>query len=229
MKLLIVDDDLNLSNELAAWLVKNDRHTVDQAFNAEDAHHFLRSYNYALIILDWELPDGSGVQILKSFRQAGGTTPVLMLTGRTSTSDKMTGLDTGSDDYLTKPFEAVELSARVRALLRRAYPDSTDESIIRFKNVVMDLHTRKVEVSSEPVKFQPNEFDLLLFLASHPKQIFSADRLIELAWPGKEKASDASLRVSLSRIRKKIQDSDNNPLIENLQGQGYRYNPPDSN
>lgn len=226
VKILLVDDDKALSDELIAWLTKPDQHTVDQALDGVAAELFLESYSYALIILDWELPDTSGVDILRKFRNAGGKTPVLMLTGRNATSDKLKGLDTGSDDYLTKPFNPEELSARVRALLRRAYPDNADDATsLRFGKVLMDCHTRRVEFDSQLIKFQPSEFDLLYFLATHPNQIFDADRLIKMAWPENERASEGSLRVCLSRIRKKIQDSDELPFIENLAGAGYRFNP----
>lgn len=225
VKILLVDDDKVLSDELASWLQKQEKHIVDQAFNGADARLYLETYEYALIILDWEMPDRSGIEVLSEYRRKGGTTPVLMLTGRSQTADKLSGLDTGADDYLTKPFEAPELSARVRALLRRSSLKSDESAghLLRFAAVEMDLRTRQVLVNFQVVKFQPSEFDLLFFLASHPGQVFSLERLIQEAWKGNERASEGSFRVCLSRVKKKIQETPEAPYIENIPGQGYRF------
>ncbi len=222
-KILLVEDDQSLSGEVKNWLHKQEHYTIDQAFSAKDAMLFLETYTYDVVVLDWELPDGAGIDILRKFRTSGAKTPVLMLTGRDSVLDKTTGLDTGSDDYLTKPFQPEELSARLRALIRR-FSDSTTSNAIKFSNVVLDAITRRVEVDLQEVKFQPAEFDLLYFLCMNPDHIFPATQLMSSAWPDSERATEASLRVCVSRIRQKIKDPDATPKIENLPGQGYRFN-----
>lgn len=222
-KILLVEDDKSLSGEVKNWLNKQEHYTVDQAFSAKDAMLFLETYTYDIIVLDWELPDGAGIDILRTFRTNGGKTPVLMLTGRDSVVDKTTGLDTGSDDYLTKPFQPEELSARLRALIRR-FTQNRPNDAVQFGNVVVDAVTRKVEVDSQEVKFQPSEFDLLYFLCTNPDRVFPVTQLLNRAWPDSERATEASLRVCVSRIRQKIKDAEEVPIIENLPGQGYRFN-----
>lgn len=222
-KILLVEDDKALSEQLADWLRKEEHHTVDVAGNGTDAVLFLETYVYDAVVLDWELPECSGIHVLRTFRQNGGRTPVLMLTGRASVSDKIIGLDTGSDDYLTKPFQPEELSARLRGLMRRCHSDEFDERV-RFGKVTLDAASRTAQFQNDSLKLQPAEFDLLFFLATNPDQTFTAEKLVSQAWPDNERANPASLRVCISRLRKKIADEDDDPIIENLPGQGYRFN-----
>jgi len=217
-KLLIVEDDPDFASRLQQWLT-HERHTVEVTGNGADAMSFLKTYEYDLIILDWILPEMSGVEICRKFRNLGGKTPVLMLTRKGDIADKEEGLDSGADDYLPKPFHPRELSARVRALLRRQPQLTTD--VLMAGNLVLDRTTFSVIKGGEHVKLMPLEFSLLEFLLRHPGQVFSKEALLERVWPPQSDASAEAVRTCMKSLRKKIDDSSEATLIRNVHGVGY--------
>lgn len=151
-KILIIEDDVELANKVKDWLVF-EKYTVDVAHNGADANHFLAAYQYDVIILDWSLPDGTGLDICKSFRSKGGVTPILFLTGKDSIESKELGLDSGADDYVTKPFHVKELGARVRALIRRT--PGLQPQTISCAHLTLETSTFKVRNEGRDVNSYP--------------------------------------------------------------------------
>jgi len=223
-KILIVEDDSDLASRLSQWLV-HERHSVEVTASGQDALNFLKTYTFDLIILDWILPEVSGVEICKNFRASGGKSPVLMLTRKGDVVDKETGLDAGADDYLSKPFHPRELSARVKALLRRQ-PQYSPEMLIAGE-ITLNRTSHVVTSGGEQVKLLPLEFSLLEFLLRHPKQVFSKDALLERVWPAQSEASLEAVRTCIKSLRKKIDSRTAHPLIRNIHGVGYMLDPPD--
>ena len=219
-KILIVEDEVYLSSAISDWL-KRDNHVVETIENGRDALDHLRVYKYDLIILDWMLPGLEGVEVCRQFRADSGKTPILMLTARDTIDDKAGGLDAGADDYLTKPFHLKELSARVRALVRR--PQEISSNVLKFGNLLLDPAAGRLTKDGHEVHLLPREFNLLEFFMRHPNQLFSADAILDRVWTSDTLASTDSVRTHIKTLRRKI-DTDGQPTrITNLQGKGYRF------
>lgn len=220
-KILVVEDDLDFA-ETVEHALKTANHTVEMAHDGESAMEFLRQGQYDVIILDWQLPDIEGIEVLTKFRARGGVTPVLMLTGKSQIKDKEVGLDGGADDYLTKPFDARELAARIRALLRRQ--SVAPSSSLSMHDVILDPVKHKVTKSGKEIHLPPRDFALLEFLMRHPDEIFSSEALLTRVWHQDSDASSAGLRAAIVRIRKAVDDEgdDTKSLIENVARVGYR-------
>ncbi|MBY0359054.1 MAG: response regulator transcription factor [Candidatus Obscuribacterales bacterium] len=218
-RILAVDDDLDISMSIRNWL-EHEHHQVESVHTGDDAKHHLRIYQYDLIILDWQLPGITGVEILKEFRSNGGSTPVIMLTGKDKISEKETGFDAGADDYLTKPFHIQELLMRCRALLRRGTVSSSDE--LSVADLSLDLNKFKVTRGGKEITLTAKEFALLEHLMRHPNQIFSSESLLESVWGSQSEASTDTVRVIIQRLRSKIDGIHDKPLIANVRGIGYK-------
>lgn len=218
-KILLVEDDLDLSLTLVEKL-EFEHHRVEAVANGKDALHLLGVAVYDLIILDWGLPDLCGLDILKSFRSTGGATPVLMLTGRKSVTEKEEGLDTGADDYLTKPFDMVELTARVRALLRR--PVQLLENVLRFDTIELDVRSFQVTRDGKNIPLTSREFAVLEFFMRHPGQTFNAEAILDRVWRSDEAGSLQGVRVCIKRIREKLDAGGQASYISSEHGFGYK-------
>lgn len=218
---MLVEDDEDLAVTVSDML-NDERHTVDTAHNGLDAMELLQNQTYEVIILDWNLPGMTGIEILKKFRAAGGGTPVIMLTGKGEIAEKEQGLDSGADDYLTKPFDLKELAARVRSLLRR--PKLASSNVLTWGDLVLDPSKFEISRSGQQLRLLPRDFALLEFLMRHPTQIFSAQALLDGVWKYDSDATPESLRVAIRRIRKVIDERDDldTSLIENISRVGYR-------
>jgi OmpR-family two-component system manganese-sensing response regulator len=223
-KILIVDDDIFLT-KLVRQSLEKERYLVDEAHDGPDALMLLKEFHYDLVILDWELPSGSGLDVLKGFRGHGGTTPILILTGsKVSIENKETGLDTGADDYLLKPFDPRELSARVRALLRR--PVSRLPDVLTCGQLALDVAQGKLSKNGSEIKLTKIEYVLLEFFMKHPRQIFTPDDLIDAVWKSDTAINKGAVRTCIFRLRTKIEDEGQQPLISSQYGLGYRLEPP---
>jgi DNA-binding response OmpR family regulator len=218
-KILLVEDDLILSDNISEWL-KLEHHVVDLVANGSEALDRLRFYKFDLIILDWMLPGVAGVDVCKEFRAQGGTTPILMLTGKKSIPEKELGLDSGADDYLTKPFHFKELSARLRALLRRQ--PALSSNLLKYGALELNLQDHSVLKNGQVLSLLPKEFSLLEFLMRHPNQVFSAEALLDRVWNSSSDVSPESIRTYVARLRSKIDDQDSESMIQTLHGVGYR-------
>jgi DNA-binding response OmpR family regulator len=217
-KILIVEDDVQLAEIIGRWLT-NEHHVAELVADGQDALSRLKLYAYELIILDWQLPGMEGIEILTEFRAGGGKTPILMLTGKRTIEDKMQGLDSGADDYLTKPFHGKELTARVRALLRR--PVDVTDNILKVGDIELDTQTYKALRGGEDLKLVPKEFALLQFLMRHQGRYFTANKLLSEVWPTESDSSTDALTTCLKRLRRKLDPEGQESVIKNVHGMGY--------
>ncbi len=218
-KILIVEDDRGLAELISDWLA-GENHTVETVWDGKEGQSRLTHYTYDLLIVDWNLPDVSGIQIIRKMRQDGLGTPTLMLTAKSSLDDKESGLDAGCDDYLTKPFEMRELSARVRALLRRV-PTAYAEALVSGA-LTLNSTACRLTINGEEVRIQPLEFTLLEFFMRNQNRVFSLDALIQRVWGFSHDVSEDGVRSSIKRLRKVLGDSEGE-RIKNVHGLGYRF------
>lgn len=221
-KILLVEDEADLANEVADWLAR-EHYLVEIAATGSDALAMLRVYQYDVILLDWLLPGVSGIDVCKQFRSHGGSTPILMLTAKSGESDKESGLDCGADDYLTKPFGLRELSARIRALLRRAGPQLTT-NVLTVNGLTLDPKARTVFRGDDAIHLEPREFSLLEFFMRHPNQVFDGTALIDRVWNSETLISEDTIRTYIKSLRKKIDaDKEQPSMITTVRGAGYRF------
>ena len=225
-KVLLVEDDADTGATIKDLLVL-DSHTVEVVDTGSEASNRLGQYDYDLIVLDWELPDKTGVEVLKEYRSNRGKTPVLMLTGRSDFTDKETGLDTGADDYLTKPFHPREFSARVRALLRR--PKVVESESLDLAGISLDTRTRMVQFNGKQLDLRPKEYALLEFLMRHPNETFSPETLLKRIWSSESEATESTVYSFMSLLRKKLNEEGSPEVIKTVYGRGYRFDLPESN
>ncbi len=218
-KILIVEDDTSLGDNLKRWLA-SENHVVYLIEDGREALEHIKFYQYDVIVLDWTLPDVSGLEILKAYRAGGGIARVIMLTGRSRIEEKEIGLDSGADDYLTKPFHPKELSARLRALIRRPTPVAEEQLVCG--DLTLLVHNRMLLKGEDEISLLPSEFALLEFLMKHQDQVFTPEALLNRIWPTESEVSPQSVRTYMSRLRKKIDTEGQPSLIQNVHGVGYR-------
>jgi DNA-binding response OmpR family regulator len=219
-KILIVEDDLELGKVVNQALAF-ENHTTELVSEGIEALQRMQVYEYDMVILDWNLPGMEGLEICKRYRASGGQALVLMLTGKGSISDKETGLDAGADDYLTKPFNTRELTARVRALLRRS-GDKLSDNLLKIKNITLDPLTYSVKRDGEDIKLVPKEFALLEFLMRHPNRVYSPEALLNHVWTAEQDTSPDIIRTHIKNLRKKLDARESPSLIETVHGVGYK-------
>lgn len=217
-KLLLIEDDEILAEQLSKWLVEQN-YLCEHAPSGEDGLQLLSAYQYDLIMLDWELPGKSGLDVCREFRKNGGITPILFLTGQGDISHKESGLDSGADDYLTKPFELRELAARIRSLLRRPVRLIAEE--LKLNGVKLDVQTRTVSHGENSTRLMPTECATLEFLMRHPDQTFSTKALLDAVWTSQSEASEESVRTCMKTLRFKLGKIDKKTLIKTVLGAGY--------
>lgn len=223
-RVLVVDDD-PASGEILEFLLKRDGHLVDTVRSVRGMYHALAESSYDLIMLDVRLPDGDGIEELRAMR-SDSDIPVIMVSGQGSTIDRVLGLESGADDYVTKPFEGRELLARVHSLLRRTrVVRSADRrpAVLRFDEWVIDVSRRELSrIDGARVALTSAEFDLLKVLIQHPNQPVSRDDLMEATKSREWSPFDRSIDVLIGRIRKKIEFDPANPLlIKTVRSIGY--------
>ncbi len=219
-KILLVDDNAELTDNVRQWL-ELEKHCVDCCNDGASGLAYLRSYEYDVVLIDWSMPKMTGIEVVKQFRSLGGKTPVLMLTGRNTLDDKEEGLDSGADDYLTKPFEMREVSARIRALLRRSQAQPSNQ--IKYADLTLDREAKLVTKGGRPVKMMPKDFAILELLMAHPNKVFSAETLIERLWDIDADTSPDLVRKHINRIREKIDSNAAPSFIRTVHGVGYAF------
>jgi DNA-binding response OmpR family regulator len=220
-KLLIVDDEPAIVETVETKFRKEGFSTFT-ADSAEEAMRLYRRVKPDLIVLDVMLPQRSGFELLKAIRKEGAT-PVILVTARASEADRVQGFELGADDYVVKPFHLSELSARVRAVLRRAGGEPVQEAIERG-NLRIDPRAHEATLDGAPLPLSPKEFALLLFLARHPGQVFGRDTLLDRVWGRDAYVSARTVDVHVRWLRTRIEPDPNNPVrIQTVRGVGYKF------
>ncbi|MCL7461569.1 response regulator [Pseudomonas sp. NW5] len=215
MRILLVEDDQALGEGIRTAL-KPEGYTVDWLQDGASAWHALSSESFDLCVLDLGLPRMDGLEVLRRLRAAGNPLPVLVLTARDATFDRIAGLDAGADDYLVKPFDVAELKARLRALLRRSFGRA--QPALEYRDIRIDLESQQVTYRGEPVSLTRKEFLLLHELLAQPGRVLTRDRLQQVLYGWGEEIESNALEVHVHHLRKKFFPE----LIRTLRGVGYQ-------
>ena len=218
--ILLVDDEPSIT-ELARMYLERDGYRVEEVADGESALDAAAKQKPALIVLDVMLPKVDGFDVCRRLRSAGDQVPIIMLTARDEDIDKILGLELGADDYLTKPFNPRELTARVKAILRRSEAKKpTDGGPVRCGDLTVDPASREVRLASRTLELRAQEFDLLLTLAEQPGRVFSREQLLQLAWGFDYYGQTRTVDVHIAHLRKKLEGG--NVKVETVTGVGYK-------
>lgn len=225
--ILVVEDEPAIQ-ELISYNLAQAGHELLKADSAEQALRLVQAALPDLILLDWMLPGISGVEFARRLRSDRRTRqiPIIMLTARSDEQDKLTGLDTGADDYVTKPFSPRELNARVKAVLRRRAPQVTDD-IVRIGALELDPASHRVTGQGKPVDLGPTEFRLLHFLMTHPERVHSRAQLLDQVWGDHVFVEERTVDVHIRRLRKALEPTALDSLVQTVRGTGYRMSQTD--
>jgi DNA-binding response OmpR family regulator len=228
MRILLVEDEEDLGKALQRSL-KQEKYVVDWVQDGAEAWSYLTSpqVDYVLAIVDWMLPNLSGLEICKRLRSHGNSLPVLMLTARDQMEDRVMGLDSGADDYLVKPFGMVELMARLRALLRR--PTQVQPQILQVGNLILDYGKSTIMIANqsviaEGIMLTTKEFQLLEYFMQHPNQILTRDQIMNRLWEFQAEPVSNVVAAQIRLLRKKLAEHSCDIEIETIYGLGYRLN-----
>lgn len=221
-RILLVEDEPAL-REMVAENLRDAGFRVDEAQNVAAAWRHIRTDPPNVLLLDWMLPDISGLEFLRNLRRESATRelPVIMLTAKGAETDRVRGLEAGADDYISKPFSLRELRARVRAVLRRS--DTSSETVITQGELQVDVERHRVLAAGKPVELSPTEFRLLHFLASHPERVYSRAQLLDHAWGRDAFVEERTVDVQIRRLRKAISVHGLDDYVQTVRGFGYRF------
>ncbi len=222
MKLLIVEDEDELLNDLLESFA-NEGIACEEAQNVASALEKIHLYEYDILILDLGLPDGNGLEILKSLKKQNKNTGVLILSAKDALNDKLTGLDHGADDYLTKPFDFSELNARVRSIFRRRKFEGTN--LLSFKEIEMNMDTGEVKVNDQTITLTRKEYQLLQYLMVNKKRILPKEAIAEHLWGDDTSIFDSFdfIYGHIKNLRKKILNAGGNDYLHTVYGMGYKF------
>ncbi|MBE9038324.1 two-component system response regulator RppA [aff. Roholtiella sp. LEGE 12411] len=222
MRILLVEDDLAQLEPIQTALSQAG-HIVDGVENGAIAQWVISQRDYDLLILDWMLPEISGLDLCRQYRQAGKTAPILILTAKDTTIDKVTGLDAGADDYLVKPTDVFELLARVRALGRRS--PQWEGEILQLADLQLHISTLTVERGQAIVELSAREFQLLQYMMRHPRHVLSRDQIEQALWEWGNEPESNAMTTLVRRLRQRLQLVSAADWIETIYGMGYRISP----
>lgn len=226
--ILVVDDEASVVEVVSLYL-KREGFKVRQARTGRAALEAVKEKVPALLILDVMLPELNGLEILRQLRHGNPKPPpIILLTARGQEIDRIYGLEMGADDYVTKPFSPAELVARVKAVIRRTYGNQTqtEKEILRFAQLTINPLTRQLTVRGEEIELTATEFNLLLFLAQHPRQVFTRDQLLEHVWGFSEYVDPSTVTVHIRRLREKVEEDASHPVwLLTMWGVGYKFDP----
>src|SRR6266508_1484784 len=223
VKTVLVVDDEPIVREVVVRYLEREGYRTLEAADGKRARELLEQESPSLVVLDLMLPGTDGLSLCRWIRSRSDL-PVIMLTARGEETDRIVGLELGADDYVTKPFSPRELAARVRTVLRRSTPPAPREERVSFDDLDIDASTREVTKAGAPVRLTAKEFDLLWFLASHPRRVFSRDQLMDRIWGYDAAVETGTVTVHVRRLREKIEDDPSQPrFLETVWGVGYRF------
>ena len=220
-KILIIEDEIAV-REMLTFTLKNNGFETFEAGNSEEALNIVLKNNINLILLDWMLPGKAGIDIARSLRSSIETKelPIIMLTAKSEESDKIMGLESGADDYITKPFSPKELLAKIKALLRRASPQS-DMKVVNFGSINLNPMTHKVKDGEKNIVLGPTEFNLLHFFMTHSERVYSRAQLLDFVWGTNVYVEERTVDVHILRLRKSL-EPETSKYIQTVRGAGYR-------
>ena len=218
MKILLAEDEVDLTNVVTRYLKKNG-YSVDSVLDGEEALDYLEYSEYDLVILDIMMPKVDGFEVIKKLRDKGNHTSVLMLTARDSADDKVKGLDLGADDYIVKPFDFNELMARIRAVVRRKYGNSSNKLVIG--DLILDTSEKSVTRAGKQIELTGKEYEVLEYLMQSKNRILSRDQIKEHVWDFDYEGDSNIIDVLIKNIRKKIDIEDGKQIIYTKRGLGY--------
>lgn len=219
MRILLAEDEVSLSKAFKVILERNN-YSVDQVYDGEEALSFLSADNYDCLILDLMMPKVDGITVLKTMRKEGNMLPVIILTAKSEVDDKVLGLDSGANDYLTKPFNSRELLARIRAITR-SKENNEGDSILKMGNTVLMRDTFILKTDSGETRLQSKEFQILELLMQNKNKLISTERLMEKIWGFDSEAEINVVWVYISNLRKKLASLDSNVEIKATRNAGY--------
>jgi DNA-binding response OmpR family regulator len=221
MKILIIEDEYQLLKAIEEFLL-SEKYLVEKAADYYSAVEKVMIYDYDCILLDISLPGGSGLKILDEMKKEGKTGNIIIISAKNSLEDKISGLDSGADDYLTKPFHMLELHARIKAVLRRKQTDG--KQIVSIGNLSIDFALRQVAVDNKLLKLNRKEFDMLTFFVTNKNRLITKEALAEHVWGDNMDMADNFDFVysQVKNLRKKLKDSGSDVIFENVYGIGYK-------
>ena len=217
--ILIIEDDEGIQDMLS-YSLEPDGFKVISAYTSREGWEIIDSKQIDLVLLDWMLPDRSGIDLLHRIRKCHSQLPVIMITARAEEEDRVLGLDVGADDYITKPFSVRELKSRIQAVLRRSMPD---EQPIQIGDLYLDPVSQRVKVQEQEINLPPTEFRLLHYFMSHPDRVFTRGQLLDQAWGAQVYVEERTVDVHIRRLRKNLEPYNLDTLIQTVHGRGYRF------
>ena len=222
-RILVVEDETAI-REMICFVLEQNGYQPIEAEDYDTALSFLIDPYPDLVLLDWMIPGGSGIQVIKQMKRENNTRdiPIIMLTAKGEEEDKVKGLETGADDYVIKPFSPKELVARVKAILRRLSPMSA-EDVIEFNGLSLDPVSHRVTSQDKPIDMGPTEFKLLHFFMTHPERVYSREQLLNYVWGTNVYVEDRTVDVHIRRLRKAIEQDGHDRMIQTVRGTGYRF------
>lgn len=221
--ILVVDDESSIRDMLRVALEMAEYNVIEAA-DAQQAHALIIDRRPDLILLDWMLPGTSGIELARRLKKDELTadTPIIMLTAKGEEDNKIQGLETGADDYITKPFSPRELVARLKAVLRRT-DALNDSGPIQVDNLVFDPQSHRVSINNQPIQMGPTEYRLLEFFLTHQERVYSRGQLLDHVWGGNVYVEERTVDVHIRRLRKALTVEDHDKLIQTVRGAGYRF------
>jgi two-component system phosphate regulon response regulator PhoB len=220
--ILIVDDEDSIRDMISMSLELNGYQCL-HAGTALEAHTTITEQRPDLILLDWMMPGISGIELARRLRRDNATKniPIIMITAKGEENNKIEGFDSGADDYITKPFSTKELTARIKALLRRT--GSGEEASLEYNGLAIDPVAHRVSIHGEPIKLGPTEYRLLEFFMAHPERAYTREQLLDGVWGGTVYIDDRTVDVHIRRLRKALSDYGFDKYIQTVRGTGYRF------
>lgn len=222
MNILLAEDDSALGELIVYMLKKKAGYNVEWVMEGEDAYYYALNAHYDVLILDWMMPNGTGVEVCGRLRKQGYSGAILMLTAKDSVQDRIDGLDSGSDDYLVKPFEIDELLARLRALSRRNYAPILEEEI-QIQDLVFNRMSQVVRLEKEEIQLSPREFQLLDLLVQNRGQVISREVILDRVWGNESDVAPKTIDATVKLIRKKLKQLQKDHLLQSIRGVGYKF------
>ncbi|VAW62107.1 Phosphate regulon transcriptional regulatory protein PhoB (SphR) [hydrothermal vent metagenome] len=217
--ILVVEDDADIQ-EMLSFSLTPEGYVLDCAFSVKEAWEIIEKKAIDLVLLDWMLPDNSGIDLLHRIRKYHSMLPVIMLTAKAEEEDRILGLDVGADDYITKPFSVRELKSRIQAVLRRSMPD---EQPITMGELFLDPVSQRVKVGETSLSLSPTEFRLLHYFMGHTERVFTRAQLLDQVWGAQVYVEERTVDVHIRRLRKQLESFGLSSLLQTVHGSGYRF------